>query len=195
MARRRYAAPVVNPVCRVLVGGTVASAVGLAGAASLYPPSFPRTPSDTRADAALVLSGDVDYLRVRHAAALQTSGLVRFVIVTGTGVGGDSAVELAAQARKLGVAEPAIVREERSQNTHENLVNAAPIIRAHGWRRMALVTSASHMGRALRVARRVMPELDWVPAPVPDAGPRGRIYRTRLGEWAKLGWYGLRGWI
>jgi uncharacterized SAM-binding protein YcdF (DUF218 family) len=158
-------------------------------------PPYDAQASQTRADAALVLSGDVDYLRVRHAAALQTSGLVRFVIVTGTGVGGDSAVELAAQARQSGVTAAAIVREERSQNTRENLANAAAIIRAHGWRRIALVTSASHMGRALRVARRVMPDLDWVPAPVPDAGPRARIYRTRLAEWAKLGWYGLRGWI
>jgi len=194
MARRGHTALVVRPVGRAVIGGAVAVTMGLAGAASLYPPAFPRTPSGT-ADAALVLSGDVDYLRVRHAAALQTSGLVRFVIVTGTGVGGDSAVELAAQARKLGVEERAIVREERSQNTRENLVNVDPIIRAHGWRRVALVTSESHMGRALRVARRVMPDLDWVPAPVPDAGPRARIYRTRLGEWSKLAWYGLRGWI
>jgi uncharacterized SAM-binding protein YcdF (DUF218 family) len=194
MARRGHAAFVVRRGCRPAVGGTVAVAAGLAGAASLYAPPFQRT-SSGRADAALVLSGDVDYLRVRHAAALQTAGLVRFVIVTGSGAGGDSAVELAAQARQLGVEEHAIVREERSQNTRENLVNAAPIIRAHGWRRVTLVTSASHMGRALRVARRVMPELDWVPAPVSDAGPRARIYRTRLGEWAKLAWYGLRGWI
>lgn len=158
-------------------------------------PPYGARDSEVRADAALVLSGDVDYLRVGHAAALQTAGLVRFVIVTGTGVGGDSAVELAAQARRLGVPDQAIVREERSQNTRENLVNVDPIIRAHGWRRVALVTSASHMGRALRVARRVMPDLDWVPAPVPDAGPRARIYRTRLGEWTKLAWYGLRGWI
>jgi uncharacterized SAM-binding protein YcdF (DUF218 family) len=166
----------------------------LALAVFVDPPYGART-SEPRADAVIVLSGDVDYLRVRYAAALQQTGLVGFLVVTGTGVGGDSAVELAREARKLGVAEAAIVREERSRNTRENLVNVAPIIRARGWRRVALVTSASHMGRALRVARRVMPDLDWVAAPASDAGPPARIYRTRLAEWAKLAWYAARGWI
>jgi uncharacterized SAM-binding protein YcdF (DUF218 family) len=158
------------------------------------PPYDGPTPAG-RAEAALVLSGDVDYLRIQHAAALQTAGRVGFVLVTGTGVGGDSAVQLAAEARRLGVPENAIVREERSQTTRENLLNAGPIVHEHGWRRVALVTSASHMGRAVRVARRVMPEVEWVAVPVPDAGPRGRVYRTRLAEWAKLAWYAVRGWV
>lgn len=192
MARGGHAA-VVKPSAR-RAGVALATAMVLVVAAVLVPPSFPDVPA-AAADAALVLSGDVDYLRIQHAAALHRAGLVRFLLVTGTGIGGDSARELAAQARKLGVAEVAIVREERSRTTRENLLNAAPLIRARGWRRVVLVTSASHMGRALRVARRVMPEVDWAPSPVRDAGSRERIYRTRLEEWSKLAWYGLRGWI
>lgn len=141
-----------------------------------------------------MLSGDVDYLRIRHAAALQRSGAVRYLLVTGAGVGGDSAHEMAKQASRLGVPEDAIAVEEHSTTTRENVLNAAPIVRARRWKRVALVTSASHMGRALRAARRAMPEVEWTPVAVVDAGPPARIYRSRLGEWIKLAWYAARGW-
>jgi uncharacterized SAM-binding protein YcdF (DUF218 family) len=163
------------------------------GAAVVDPPYRPA--ADDVADAALVLSGDVDYLRIRHAAALQTRGRVKLLMVTGAGVGGDSGRELAKQAQRLGVPADAILVEERSTTTRENLLNAAPIVRERGWTRLALVTSASHMGRALRAARRAVPEVEWVPSAVADAGPPARIYRTRLGEWVKLAGYAARGWI
>jgi uncharacterized SAM-binding protein YcdF (DUF218 family) len=163
------------------------------GAAVVDPPY--REAAHGAADAALVLSGDVDYLRIRHAAALHSRGHVKLLLVTGAGVGGDSGPELAKQAQLLGVPPGAIVVEERSTTTRENLLNAAPIVRARGWKTVALVTSASHMGRALRAARRAMPEVEWVPVAVADAGPPARIYRSRLGEWVKLAGYAARGWI
>jgi uncharacterized SAM-binding protein YcdF (DUF218 family) len=163
------------------------------GAAVVDPPY--REAAHGVADAALVLSGDVDYLRIRHAAALHAGGRVKLLLVTGAGVGGDSGRELAKQAQLRGVPAGAILVEERSTTTRENLLNAAPMVRERGWTRVALVTSASHMGRALRAARRTMPEIEWVPAAVPDAGPPARIYRSRLGEWVKLAGYAARGWI
>jgi hypothetical protein len=39
-----------------------------------------------------------------------------------------------------------------------------------------------------------MPEVEWVPVPVPDVGPRSRIVRARLAEWGKLALYLARGW-
>ena len=152
-------------------------------------------PADVRAPAALVLSGDVDYLRVKRAAEMHRQGRVGTLLLTGAGVGGDSAAGLAAQAQKLGVPREAILLEERSTTTRENVLVAAAIVRAQGWTSVALVTSASHMARALRVARRAVPDVQWIPVAVPDAGPPGRIRRTRLQEWAKLAWYGVRGWI
>ena len=178
---------------RLLVAAGAALLPAVVACAAVVDPPY-GAPNDTVADAALVLSGDVDYLRVRHAAALQTRGRVRFLLVTGAGVGGDSGRELAKQALKAGVPEPAIVVEPRSTTTRENMLYASPIVREHGWTRVALVTSASHMGRALRAARRAMPEVEWTPAPVGDAGPPARIYRTRMGEWVKLAWYAARGW-
>lgn len=180
MSRRAWAAGVAL-VPAVLAAGAVVD------------PPYPRGGA-AAADAALVLSGDVDYLRVRRAAGLQRSGRVRFLLVTGAGVGGDSGRELASQARRLGVPDDAIVIEDRSTTTRENVLNAAPIVGGRGWTHVLLVTSASHMGRALRAARRAMPDVRWTAVPVADAGPPARTCRSRLGEWVKLAGYLARGW-
>ncbi len=147
------------------------------------------------ADAALVLSGDVDYLRVHRAAALYHEGLAKMIALTGAGVGGDSAIEMRTEAMASGVPAEAIVLEAQSTSTRENMIAAHPVIRARGWRRVALVTSVSHMGRALGAARKVMPEVEWLPVPVEEAGPAERLYRTRLQEWGKFLWYTARGWV
>jgi hypothetical protein len=39
-----------------------------------------------------------------------------------------------------------------------------------------------------------MPEVEWVPVPVTDAGPPSRQRRVCLLEWVKLAWYLARGW-
>lgn len=147
-----------------------------------------------QADAALVLSGDVDYLRVKHASALYGGGMVKALLLTGQGVGGDSAWELRKIAVGEGVPAEAIVLETASTTTRQNLVFAAPSVKARGWRRVALVTSQSHLARALAAARKVMPEVEWVPAPVPDAGPPSRARRLAVEEGLKRLWYKVRGW-
>ena len=146
------------------------------------------------ADAALVLSGDVDYLRVKHASGLYRAEAVKALLLTGQGVGGDSAEEMRRQAIAAGVPSDAIVLETTSTTTRENLIFAAPLVKEHGWRRIALVTSQSHLDRALATARKAMPDVDWVPAPVPDAGPPGRARRLRAEEALKHLWYKARGW-
>jgi len=142
-----------------------------------------------------VLSGDVDYLRVQHAVGLYKAGAAPRLLMTGAGVGGDNASSMKAIAAGMGVPAEAILVETRSTTTRQNLVFAAPIVRAQGWRRVALVTSTSHMARAERAARKAMPEVEWIAVPVEDAGPASRIYRQRLLEWAKLVGYLVRGWI
>lgn len=164
-------------------------------AMALVDPPHGRAPDNWRADAALVLSGDVDFLRVRRAARLFHAGAVSYVIVTGGGVGGDDGRKLAAAARRAGVPEARLLMETESSSTYENLALAAPLLRRHGFRRVALVTSASHLGRAERVAHKVLPEVQWIPVSVKDAGPMGRDCRNRFFEWLKLLYYGARGWI
>jgi len=147
------------------------------------------------ADAALVLSGDVDYLRLERAIALYQAGQVGTLLLTGTGVGGDSARTMREIALGRGVPDTAIVLEERSTTTRENLAFMAPIIRARGFKRVALVTSASHMERARGVAESVLPEVEWVLVPVPDAGSADRIRQVQLQESLKRIWYSLLGWM
>jgi uncharacterized SAM-binding protein YcdF (DUF218 family) len=174
------------------LGATSTLAAVCYGAA--HPPPY-TTGRSRSADAALVLSGDVDDLRTLETAALFRAGAFPRVVFTGRGVGGDSAVEMAKVARRMGVPEDAIRLEVSSTSTRENLVGAGPIIRSAGWKRVALVTNESHMGRAERVARKLIPEVEWVPVPVEDPGPPARIYRVRLQEWLKLARYALYGWV
>jgi uncharacterized SAM-binding protein YcdF (DUF218 family) len=176
--------------------GTAAGAgavIALLAAASSLSPSHSPPPAIVDADAALVLSGDGSYLRVARAAELYRSGAVPMVIVTGRGIGGDSAEGLRAECIKRGVATERVRMERASTSTRENMLFVAPLVRREGCRRVALVTSAVHMGRAERAARKVMPEVDWVAVPVPDGGPGQR--RLRLLEWMKLAWYFARGWV
>jgi uncharacterized SAM-binding protein YcdF (DUF218 family) len=170
-------------------------AFGLLAFGASCPPGHSPPPASVSADAALVLSGDVDDLRTRAAVALYRAGAFPSIVLTGYGSGGDSAAELAKVARRLGVPEGAIRLETSSTTTRENLMGALPIIRSAGWKRIALVTNESHMGRAERAARKVLPEVDWVPVPVVDAGPPSRVYRARLEEWLKLARYALYGWV
>lgn len=158
-------------------------------------PPFARCALPPRIDAALVLSGDVDYLRLKQAAGLYREGQVRLIVLTGAGIGGDSALAMREFAeRRLDVPASAMILEARSSTTHENLEFVAPLLRQSSVRQVALVTSRSHMGRALRVARRLVPDVEWLPVPVDDAGPPSRVRRTRFAEWFKLAWYWLRGW-
>ncbi len=55
----------------------------------------------------------------------------------------------------LGVPRDALVLETGSRNTRENALNTAEIFEARGWRTGLLVTSASHMPRALATFRKV----------------------------------------
>jgi uncharacterized SAM-binding protein YcdF (DUF218 family) len=176
---------------RVLLVGLIvlATAAGLA----LVPPPHGSSPDPVHAEAALVLSGDVDFLRMRRAAALYNNGGVQWIVLTGAGIGGDDARVMRLLALRLGIPDAALLLEISSRSTWENLTGAAPLIRTRGWRRVALITSASHMGRAERVAAKVMPEVSWISVPVPDAGPPRRVYHERASEWIKLAGYLLRG--
>lgn len=165
------------------------------GLGASVPPPYARPAQAPAAEAALVLSGDVDDLRVARAAALYAAGGVPRLLLTGSGIGGDAAESMRLVAMKLGVPSDAISLESSSRTTRDNLVRAAPQIRSAGWRRVALVTNDSHMGRASLAARRVLPEVAWILVPVADPGPRSRILRARLQEWAKLAWYAAHGWI
>ena len=153
--------------------------------------AFLAAASSARADAALVLSGDVAYLRLQ----LFKERAVPLLVLTGTGVGGDSAVAMQHVAVEAGVPAASILLETASTTTRENLLFVAPLLEARSLRRVLLVTSESHMPRAVRVARKAVPEVTWIPEAVPDAGDAERLETVRAQERLKLLYYALKGWI
>jgi uncharacterized SAM-binding protein YcdF (DUF218 family)/glycosyltransferase involved in cell wall biosynthesis len=105
-------------------------------------------------------------------------------------------------AVQQGVPEEAIVLEQQSRDTHENVAFVADILRSHGWRSALLVTSPYHLRRALLAWRKIAPGVAIVPAPP----LRSQFYdhtrgasldqvRALAHEYAAIAGYWLRGWI
>ena len=156
------------------------------------------------ADAALVMTGDVGFERTKAASRLVREGKARLLVLTGGEPWpGDSAASLRERAVLEGVPGERIRYEDRSTDTRESLVNVIPILREEGVRTLVLVTSPYHQRRAFLAARRALPGLRIVNRPVrtrpwPPVRPWWREAATRrivFKEYAKLVYYGLRGWI
>jgi len=150
--------------------------------------------------------------RVFHAARLFKAGKVDHVLASGgnlpwQGPAPPEAESMAELLVELGVPRSAIVLESASRTTRENAVNSAAILKANGWRRVLLVTSAAHMPRALAVFR--LAGIDAIPAVtdirvthggslgvfdlLPDADALARTTEATK-EWIGLIVYRMRGW-
>jgi uncharacterized SAM-binding protein YcdF (DUF218 family) len=189
-----------------------------------YPPvALEQTP---RADVAIILGGAVGAVgdppvenlgdasdRVLRAARLFRDGYVSQVLAVGGNIPwlGGSVPEAEAMRDLLeewGVPRAAVVTETASTNTRENALLASEVVRARGWERVLLVTSAAHMGRAVAAFRGV--GLDVIPSPTDygvvapppldllDFLPDSRaledtsgVFREVVGMW----FYGWRGWL
>jgi len=155
------------------------------------------------ADVAVVLAGDPGYERTRTAARLWVDGQVSLLIVTGGEPGpGDSATSLRDVAVALGVPPGRILLEQVSHSTREAMVAVRPILAQLEARRVALVTSPYHQRRTCLTARQVLKGIAIVNRPADPAGwkPEGwwkdaRSRRIVLGEYLKLAYYILRGWV
>ncbi len=69
----------------------------------------------------------------------------------------------------FGVPESALILQDRSQNTHEDAVYSAELIRQHGFKTVILVTSALHMPRSVALFK--AQGIDVIPYPVDYAVP------------------------
>jgi len=117
-----------------------------------------------RAGAAIVLgaeqwSGDpAPVLRARldHALDLYRRGQVRLIVVTG-GAGAGQALSEAATAKQYligrGLPAEALLTEEHSTSTWENLRNSAPLIQSNQIGAVVLISDPFHMLRSLKMAR------------------------------------------
>ena len=180
---------------------------------------------NTKADAAILLggmingtSGDVEPSlgsgadRALHAARLYRAGRVRYILISAGNLPWSQArVPEAEQAafllKEWGVPSDALIIEGQSRNTYENAQRSKPIWDAYGFHSGLLVTSASHMPRALAVFRHAGFNVEPAPAdfntePILKGGPlvllpaAGALAASSLAltEWLGLLVYRFRGW-
>lgn len=121
--------------------------------------------------------------RVLAAFDLWRTGRVRNIFISGGDPDpqGAPVEEAAIEAKVLaswGVPAEHLLVETRSRNTRENAAESAPIIQAHGWKSLLLITSAAHMRRASETFRRVGLSFDTLAVDVRTYDP-GR----RHGSW------------
>jgi uncharacterized SAM-binding protein YcdF (DUF218 family) len=154
-------------------------------------------------DAVVVMAGDPDYERTAAAVALMRRENVATLILTGGEPGpGDSAESLRTRAIALGVPETRIHIESVSHSTREAVLAVAPILQSIGARTATVVTSPYHQRRATAAARRAWPGVVVrARAAAPSAWRPERWWATAGGrrvvvsEYAKLLYYGVRGWL
>jgi uncharacterized SAM-binding protein YcdF (DUF218 family) len=156
------------------------------------------------------LSDAVD--RVYKTAALFRAGKTPLVIVSAGNQpwSSDGPTEASLIGELLvtwGVPPDALRLEGRSRNTRENALNAKPLLRANDCDEPLLVTSAAHMGRAVRAFRAVGVAV--IPLPVDFRARRGAVLSVldflpdaralamtsdALREWMGRKVYEWRGW-
>ena len=165
----------------------------------------------TRADAIVVFAGGVGETgkagggaqeRLSEAVSLYRAGYAPYLVFSSGYV---YSFREAEQMRDLAVAQGvpagAIVLEERSTNTYQNVTFSNEILRDHRSRSILLVSSPYHMRRATMVWHKLAPEITVTPTPPPRSQfydhtrgasleqARGILYEylAILGYW-KNGW-------
>lgn len=145
------------------------------------------TSRPSAADAIVVLGGE-PVVRAEYAAHLATNGPVPLVIVSGRGDGEANRRVL----ERWGVPTNLIKLEGTSRTTQENALYTVQLLRAHGCRRVIIVTSWYHSRRALSCFRHYAPEIEFASAPVARTQP-WRLERGYItSEYLKTVWYVLR---
>ena len=155
-------------------------------------------------DAAMVFGGDPGYERTRYASKLVQEKWTKSLVLCGGESGpGDSAISLREVALEQGVPAEKILMEQHSTSTRESALGINQIVRQRKIRSLTLVTSPYHQRRAYLVTRKVLSnEIRVVNRPAEPSfwSPRGwwkqwSTARIVLGEYGKLAYYFVRGWI
>lgn len=93
--------------------------------------------------------------RMQHAIGLYRQGIAPYLILCG-GVGKNPPSEAEVMRRlavSAGVPADALVLEDRSRSTEENLANAKKLMDARGWQTAVIVSDPFHLYRAELIAR------------------------------------------
>ncbi len=138
------------------------------------------------ADVLVVFGSPVDYTgapmpmqlwRVDEAVAEYRRGQAPYLLFTG-GAAANRFVEsetMAREAIRRGVPASAVLRESRSTTTIENLRNVEPVLKAHGWTRVEIVSSADHLPRIAVLLRNAPFQWRLHAAPTPGRSLFNRV--------------------
>jgi uncharacterized SAM-binding protein YcdF (DUF218 family) len=136
--------------------------------------------------------------RIQSGVELYKQGYADTLILSG-GLGGNPPTEAEVMRRvaiQLGVPEAAILLEDQSHSTEQNVRNSASIMEARGWTSALLVSDPYHLYRACRMATDA--GIDAQPVPVEESPgwtiPRLRTYYTFREVWAAMAYEVTRLW-
>ena len=140
------------------------------------------------ADGIVALTGGAE--RIGTALRLLADGVAPALLVSGVAGGAD----LAELARRVpmdaGLVAGRVTLGRNAASTVGNAAEIAPWARAHGMRRLVVVTAGYHMPRALLEIRRALPEAELLPVPVQPPAMRGppdlAALRVLTNEYDKL---------
>ncbi|MDV2502435.1 MAG: ElyC/SanA/YdcF family protein [bacterium] len=141
--------------------------------------------------------------RARYAAQLYRDGFAPMVLFSsGYVYRTNDAENMKLVAVSLGVPKEAILLEQRSGNTYENVLYSSEPLRARGIADILLVSSPYHMRRAQLTFLKQAPELKVTYTPVPysqfydrHGGNRWRQIRAIAHEYGGILYYWWKGWI
>ena len=117
--------------------------------------------------------------RVKHAIELYRAGKVKKIIFTGGRGNADEEAEADAARRYAlgrGIPPEDILTEDRSTNTHENLLFAKPIAESNQLKTVLLVSDPLHLKRSVEIAKSLNFEV--YPSPTPTTRYQG--FRSRM---------------
>jgi len=163
----------------------------------LHAAGDPPQPSDLILVLGRRLEGDrltsVFEARLAHAEALWRQGLAPRILVAGGTTGRSSRSEAEAGRAWLlahGLPGEAVLTEDRSQHTLENLFNVRALMRTEGWQTLLMVSDPLHLARARATAQGLGLEVCCSPAreAPPTRGSLGWWRRAAL-EGFFLHWY------
>lgn len=124
-------------------------------------------------------------MRLDHAIALWRRGVAPRLLLTGGRGSGDTTSEAEVErryAQRAGVPDSALLLEAQGRSTRESVVGVATLARAHGVRRVVVVSDPTHVYRVAVLARQV--GLDPVTSPWRPLAAR-RDWRALLAESVK----------
>lgn len=152
------------------------------------------------AQALVVAHGDPGFASTRKAVEHYHRGLAQWLVFSGKGDGGDSALAMSRFARQAGVPATAILIEDQAASTRESLTKTMPLLQRHGIRSVLLIGPPYQLRRLGLAAGAVWPGVAVQTSPN-DEPFDGRWWLRRAGwqmvatETGLLVRYAAAGWL